>query len=109
MLARNDLHLIGLAPRLPVKTRGLERRLGRLTAAGGEEDRLHVVVGNLEEAVRQGDGRDVGRADIAGEVGELLHLGRRGVRQLGAPMTRIHVPEPGEPIDVFAALDILND
>ena len=108
LVAGDDLHLVGLAPRLPVEARGLECRLVRLGATRREEDRLHVVIGDLHEALGQRDRRDVGRADVAGEVGELLHLSRGGVRQLGATVTHVHVPEAREAVDVFVPADVLH-
>src|SRR5439155_10907731 len=75
-------------------------------AARGEEDGVHVVEGDLHEAVGERDGRDVGRADVAGEVRELLHLGRGGVGELRAPVPDVDVPEPREPVDVLVAPDV---
>ena len=65
LLARNDLYLVGLAARLPVKARGLECRFVGFGASRSEKDRLHVVAGNLNQTLRQRDRRNVGRADVA--------------------------------------------
>ena len=108
LIAGDDLHLVGLAARLPVEARGLERRLVRLGAARGEKDRLHGVVGDFQEAVSQPDRRDVRRADEAGEVGELSHLRRSRLCQLGAAVSHVHVPEAREPVDVLVPVDVLD-
>ena len=107
VLARDDLHLVRLALGLPVEARRLERRLVGLGAAGREEDALHVA-GELDQLGGQRDGRDAGGADVAREVGELLHLGRRGVGQLGAAVTDVDVPQAREPVDHLVAADVLD-
>ena len=104
--ARDDLHLVGLALGLPVEPRGLERGLVGLRAPRGEEDPLHVRVRDGHQLGRELDGRDVGRAGIGGVVGELADLVGRRVRQLGPAVAHVDVPQPGEPVDVLAALHV---
>ena len=108
LVAGDDLDLVGLAARLPVEARRLERRLVRLGAAGRQKDRLHGAAGEVQEALRQRDRRDVRRADEAGAVGQLLHLRRGRVRQLGAAVADVHVPQAGQPVDILAPVDVLN-
>jgi len=104
--ARDDLDLVGLALGLPVEARRLEGGLVRLRAAAREEHALHVLVGERDELFRQLDGRDVRRPRVRREVGELTHLGRRGLGQLLAPVADVGVPQPGKAVDVLPALDV---
>jgi hypothetical protein len=46
------------------------------------------------------------RARVGGEVGELAHLLRGGLGQLLASVAHVGVPEPREPVDVLAPLDV---
>ena len=52
--------------------------------------------------------RNVRRADVGREVREVLHLGGRRVGELRTPVTDVDVPEPGEPVDVLVASDLLD-
>ena len=52
--------------------------------------------------------RDIGRSDIAGEVGELLHLSRCGIRELGTTVADVHVPQSRKSVEILATVDVLN-
>ena len=107
-LAGNHLHLAGLAARLPEKARGLECRFVGFGAARGEKDRLHVATGHLDKAFRERNRRDVRRSDVAGKVGQLFHLRGGGVRQFGAAVPRIDVPQAGQTVEILASVNVLN-
>ena len=104
--ARDDLDLVGLALGLPVKARRLERRLVRLGAAGGEEDGLHVRVGERHQLGGELDGRNIRRPRVGGEIGQLLHLVGGRLGELFPAMAHIDVPEPRQAVDVLPALDV---
>jgi hypothetical protein len=89
-----------------VEARRLEGGLVRLGPAAGEEDALHVLVGDGDELLGELDRGNVGRAGIGGEVGELAHLLRGGLGELLAPMAHVGVPKTGEAVDVLPALDV---
>jgi len=107
LLAGDDLDLVGLALGLPVEARGLERRLVGLGAAGREEDAVHVA-GELDQLGGQRDRRNVRGADVRREIGQLLHLGRRGVGQLGAAVADVDVPETREAVEHLVAADVVH-
>ena len=98
LLARDDLDLVGLALRLPVEARRLERRLVRLGAAAGEEDGLHVRVGERRRAWRPAaiagmfDGAGVGR-----EVGELLICSAAASASSSRPWPTLTFQRPDSP------------
>ena len=108
VVARDDLDLVGLALGLPVEARRLERRLVGLRPAAGEEHGLHVVVGEPDELFGELHGRQVRRARVRREVGQLLHLRRRRLGQLGAAVADVDVPQAGEPVDVALAAQRLD-
>jgi len=53
-------------------------------------------------------GRQVRRARVRREVGQLLHLRRRRLGQLGAAVADVDVPQAGEPVDVALAAQRLD-
>ena len=80
-MPRDDLGLVGLALRLPVEPGGLDRAFSGLGATAGEEERVDRRVGDLAQALSQGNGRVVGRPGIRRAVGQGGHLIVRGLGQ----------------------------
>ena len=50
--------------------------------------------------------RLVGGADIGRGEGDPAHLRARRIRQLATAVADVDVPQPGQPVDVFAAFGI---
>src|SRR5262249_23922100 len=56
----------------------------------------------------QVEGRGVREAAVRVGEGEAPHLLGGRLRQLGAAVTEVHVPEPGEPVEIAASLRVLD-
>ena len=108
VLERDDLDLRRPALAPPEVARGLERRLVRVDAARREEARLEPRVRDRLEARRQLERGRVGEAAVRVGEGEAAHLVRGRLDQFLAPVAQVDVPEAGQPVDVRAALGVLE-
>ena len=108
MNARDDLGLFGLVFDLPVITREFERGLvgfgTRCRKIGGGG----IGVGMADDLLGEPDGRLVRRTDIGRGKGDPPHLSACCLGQLGAAVADIDVPQPRKPVDVFAALGVVQ-
>ena len=100
--ARDHFELVRLADGLPVEPRGLERRLGRLRAAAGEEERVDRRIHQRAELFRQLDRALVGAARVRRAERERAHLRPGRLAELLAPVADVHIPQAGEPVDVLS-------
>ncbi len=103
--AADDLVLHRLAGELEVVLRELPRGLDGLAAAAGEEDPVEVAGSVVRDPLGELDGRRV-RVGPQGEEGQLRGLlgGRLG--QLGAAVADLADEQPGEGVEVLAALRV---
>ena len=100
-MARDDLDLVGLAERLPVEARGLERALGRLGPAAREEERVDRGVGQAAQALSQLDGLLVGAACVGGVERQRGHLFLGGVGQFAPAVADVDVPQARQAVEVL--------
>ena len=104
LAAGDDLDLVGLPLAFPEIAGGLEGGVIGFGAAGGEKCRFEAGVSVAGEFVGQFAGGQVGHAGEVGGIGQLFHLGVGGLRQLGAAIADIHIPETGHGIEDLAAV-----
>ena len=104
LAAGDDLDLVGLPLAFPVIAGGLEGGVIGFGAAGGEKCRLEAGVGVAGKFVGQFAGGQVGHAGEVGGIGQLFHLGVGGLRQLGAAIADINIPETSHRVEDFAAV-----
>ena len=105
-LARDDLGLVRLAPKLPVVAGHLEVAVARFAAAGGEIEAVDVRIGDGGEALGELDRTRVGAPRIPGCIGKLRHLRGGRIHQLPASVAGGVVPEPREAIDESVAVGV---
>ena len=108
LVARDDLDLVGPAARLPVEPRGLEGGFVGFGAARRQEDRLHRVAADFQQSFGQLDGANIRGAGEPRTIGQLAHLRRGGLSELRAAMADVHVPEPGQRVDVLVPVNVLH-
>jgi hypothetical protein len=79
---------------------------GRVDRVGTAEREIHVLQRSgryLDELLGQLDGRLRAEMEIAGRVGQFLHLLGGGVDNALLAVTHIHAPQAGERVEQFVA------
>ena len=100
LLAPDQHRPLGHAPELPVPPRHLRGGVDRVGATAREEDLGSRHRRDRRHALGELGGRAVRDVAERGVGGELRHLRRDGVGDLGAPPAHVAVPERGRGVEV---------
>ena len=110
VLERQDLEALGLAQRLPVLARELDRRLHRVGAARAVEQLGHALrLRELHHPSRQLDRRRVREIDeglVVGDALELIHDGALDDRMV---VPEVDVPQRRHGIEIALAVEIVDE
>ena len=107
--SRDNLDLVGLPRRFPIEAGRLDRRIRRLCAAAREIEGVDRRIDEAAQPLGERDRLIVRRSRIRRRVGQRGHLIARGVRELRPAVADVDVPQPGQPVEILAAVSVRDD